>query len=466
MRFFVCKDKTKFTLQKYDTYGEWCYYHDDEVKLYKGQDYIVLYTGYLIEGDIEEACARWSFDEENGNFFAIKLTKDKFEISVDYFQNHKIFVARKYGTEISNYVPFMTCHERDIYKTYLEYGQKDAQSREFTREENTTWFEHINSYIPSYDYVNDSKLALAEEKWTDIDALTRYIDECMLDHSELIKSRYKNRFISLSEGIDSALQSQYFYNDPQYVYDMFPCHAGEDGLKYKKIAANNFPNVTHEQFDTCKGIEYTLQYLKDGSTRWASILPTMKQISDCEVKPDIVLYGVNGDEMFFRDLIPHLHMLLVEYKDERYLEAAIQNNIMEKEHHYGASYTLGTHKTTQTYLDEWFKEWITPEIDWDSAEYNMLKLLTPKFYTRAISTNNDVLTASLYNDRRIFHEVFKTPKSYLLGDSMDSPIQRNLLKRWDYDFVTPHKDVLYAVYEGIFYNIFRATWNRDISQNI
>jgi hypothetical protein len=466
MRFFVCKDKTKFVKHNWETYGQWCYYHDDEVKLYRGKDYIVLYTGYLIEGDIEEACARWSFDVENGNFFAIKLTREKFEISVDYFQNHKIFVARKYGTEISNYVPFMTCSREDINKTYLEYGQRDLQSREFTEEENTTFFEHINSYIPSYDYVGDCKTALKEEKWTDIEALTEYIDECMLSHSQLIKSRYENRFISLSEGIDSALQSQYFWNDKQYIYNMLPCHAGDDGLKYKKIAARNFPFVEHMEFDTNKGIEATIQYLKDGSTRWGSILPTMKQIADCKVKPDIVMYGVNGDEMFFRDLIPHLHMLMVEHKNERYLEAAIQNNIDEKKHHYGASYTLGTHKTTQTYLDEWFEEWIKPEIDWDSAEDNMLKLLTPKFYTRAISTNNNVLTASLYNDRRIYHEVFKTPKSFLLGDSMDSPIQRLLLEQKDYEFVTPHKDVLYAVYEGIFHNIFRATWYRDISQNI
>tara|TARA_A200000113_G_scaffold213128_1_gene215268 strand:+ start:840 stop:2240 length:1401 start_codon:yes stop_codon:yes gene_type:complete len=466
MKFFICKDSKKFTMQKYDTFGEWCFYRDDEVKLYKGQDYIVLYTGYLIEGDIEEACARWSFDNENGNFFAIKLTRDRFYIALDYFQNHKIFVARKYGTEISNHVPFMTCNPDDVNKTYLEYGQKDAQSREFSPEENTTFFEHVTSYIPSYDYVNDCKLALEEEKWTDIDALAEYIDKCMLSHADLIKSRYKNRFISLSEGIDSALQSQYFYNDPQYVYDMFPCHAGEDGRKYKEIAANNFPNVTHEQFDTCKAIEITHKYLKDGSTRWASILPTFKQISDCKVKPDIVMYGVNGDEMFFRDLIPHLHMLLVEHKGERYIEAAIQNIIDEKTHHYGACYTLGTHKTTQTYLDEWFEEWVTEDIDWENAEHNMLKLLTPKLYTRSISANNDVLTASLYNDRRIYHEVFKTPKSFLLGDSMDSPIQRMLLRKWDYEFVTPHKDMLYAVYEGIFYNIFNATYQRDIAQNI
>ena len=157
---------------------------------------------------------------------------------------------------------------------------------------------------------------------------------------------------------------------------------------------------------------------------------------------------------------------MVEHKSERYLEAAIQNIIDEKTHHYGASYTLGTHKTTQTYLDEWFEEWVTEDIDWENAEHNMLKLLTPKLYTRSISANNDVLTASLYNDRRIYHEVFKTPKSFLLGDSMDSPIQRKILNKFAFECETPHKDQLYAVYEGMFHNIFRATWYRDIAQNI
>ena len=466
MKFFICKDPNKFEKHEYTQYGQWCYYHDELVNVWKGPDYIVLYSGYLIEGDIEDACERWSFNNENGNFFAIKLTKREFEISVDYFQNHKIFVARQYGTEISNQISLMTCSMDDVNTTYLDYGQKDIQSREFTKKENTTFFRHINSFIPPYDYVGDCKRALEEEKWTDIDTLTEYIDECMSSHADLIKSRYKNRFISLSEGMDSALQSQYFYNDPQYIYDLWPCHAGEEGLKYKKITVSNFPNVTHERFDTCEAIKTTYKYLKDGSTRWACILPTFKQISDCAVKPDIVMYGCNGDEMFLRDLVPHLHLLMQEYKNERYLEAAIQNNMDEKKHHYGASYTLGTHKTTQTYLDEWFKEWITPEIDWENAEYNMLKHMTPKLYTRAISTNNDVLTASLYNDRRIYHEVFKTSKSFLLGDSLDSPIQRMLLKQKGYDFVTPHKDMLYAVYEGIFYNIFNATIQRDINQNI
>jgi hypothetical protein len=49
---------------------------------------------------------------------------------------------------------------------------------------------------------------------------------------------------------------------------------------------------------------------------------------------------------------------------------------------------------------------------------------------------------------------------------MDSPIQRELLKRFDYDFQTPHKDVLYAVYEPILLTIFDATVGRDISQHI
>jgi len=99
-------------------------------------------------------------------------------------------------------------------------------------------------------------------------------------------------------------------------------------------------------------------------------------------------------------------------------------------------------------------------------EYDMLKLLTPKFYTRAISCNNDVLTASLYNDRRIFHEVFKTKTKFLEDNAMDSPIQRKLLEKFDHKFTTPHKDALYADYDGIFSTIFHATVPLCMEQNI
>ena len=146
MRFFICKQRSKFTKKEPIRYGEWWIWADDDVTLYKGKDYIVLYSGYLIEGSMEDACERWSFDDENGNFFAIKLTKRHYDISIDYFQQHKIFVAHKYGIEISNHIPFMTCNKSDVVSKYLE----DVQCLEYSREENSTFYKRIQGWMPRY----------------------------------------------------------------------------------------------------------------------------------------------------------------------------------------------------------------------------------------------------------------------------------------------------------------------------
>lgn len=460
MRFFICKDPSKFTKREFKQYGEWCYHHDDKVSVWECDEYMVLYSGYLIEGDIEDACKRWSFKDENGNFFAIKLTKQNFEIGIDYFQQHKIFVAREYGIEITNWLPWMTIRESDLVRGDLGEG------RELTPEQSVTFYRHINTYCPKYyDYWGDARTALKEEKWTDLDALADYIHECMEQHSNLIKSRFKNRFISLSEGIDSALQSQYFYDDPQYMYNVVPCRADKEGLVWKQLTAKNFPNVTLDEYDTDYGIPDVFQYLKDSSSRLVDTMPTIKQI--VKHKPDVVLYGVNGDEMFFKGLYSYLHLLALENKSERYLEQVIRDEVEPKRHQYGASYTLGNQTTSQDYINKWFDEWLTyPDINWDKMEDGLLEIMTPKTYNKHIACNNDVITTSLYNDRRIYHEVFKTPKSFLLGDVMDSPIQRKLLDRFGYNFLTPHKDAVFASYEGMRYVIPQATLHRDIQQNL
>jgi hypothetical protein len=466
MRFFICKDYTKFKKHNYTQYGQWCYYHDELVNVWEGSDYIVIYSGYLIEGDIEEACERWSFDMENGNFFAIKLTKDNFEISVDYFQNHKIFTADKYGIEISNYLNWMTINKEDVVRNSLLY---DPLQREFDTEQTKTFFGHIHSVLPDYDYVGDCRKAYNSENRRNPDELAEYIHECMLQHSEVIKSKYGNRFISLSEGIDSALQSQYFYNDPQYMYTMSECYAAEDGQYYKRLVKENFPNVTFDVWDIDRSGEYTLRHLKDSSTRWATILPTMKQISECTNKPDIVMYGVNGDEMFFRDLIPHMQMLALEYYDEDVdiLIDKIRKDLYNKRDQYGATYTLGSSPSFDDYIEDFVNQWFGRDRTVEVSEDAMLIWMTPKLYTRAISQNNDVIAASLYNDRRIFHGVLKLPKSYLMKYAMDSPIQRKILEdKFGYVFQTPHKDALYADYTGIFDNIYEATVPDCMSQNV
>lgn len=466
MKFFICKDRNKFTKDwNIESFGDWFFIRDDKVSIHISNEFIVLYCGYLIEGDIHEVAANFSFHEQNGNFFAVKLTKDKFEISLDYFNNHKVFVGRKYGTEISNWLPYMTIQKEDITRNKLTY---DYLSREITPEECTTFFEHITSYLPPYDYMGDAKNALEEEKW-DIDELTEYIYDCMLEHANVIKNNYPNRFISMSEGIDSAIQSQLFKEDTQYCYHLDPCNAEEDGLIYKQKALSNYPNTSFYSHKVENHAEYTKKYLRDSSTRWASFLPTFYQIENCQTKPDIVMNGCNADEMFFRDLTPHLHRLCLKYydKDSRYIKQKIVGDIEDKKSQYGSTYTLGTHMTTDTYIDIYLDCWLrnSNSPDFERIKYEMIRLMTPKMYTRAISANNDIMCGSIYNDRRIYHEVFKTSDRFL-DDAMDSPIQRKILDKLNFNFETPRKDVVYADYEGIFDNIFDATVPHCLEQNL
>lgn len=468
MKYFICKDKNKFKKHEYDQYGHWFWYADDQVKIYQAEDYIVLYCGYLIEGDIVDACERLSFHEENGNFFAVKLTPEgDFELFLDYFNNHKIFVSRKYGTEISNWLPFMTCHEDDIAREGLVY---DMLQREFGKEESITLFDHIHNFLPPYDYMGDCKRAYEEDKWNEKE-LTDYIHECMSQHAEKIKSLYSKRFISLSEGIDSALQSQYFKDDPQYGYTMDPCDAGEKGLIWKQRQWDKFKDVSVFKFEVSKVKEYMDKYFFDSTTRWASILPTMIQVA--EAKPDIVMYGVNGDEMFFRDLTPHLHAICLHSIPKcdtiEQLKQLIRDDVKSKETMYGADYSIGDDHCPWDYVDIYFDYWLRGMPKWRDKlfiENEMYRQMTPKYYTRAISVNNDVMSGSLFNDRRIYHEVFKMNSDYLREEAMDSPIQRELLNRFGFEFETPCKDVLYADYDGMHENIFSSTVPHCLEQNI
>jgi len=466
VRFFICKDPSKFIKHSYKQYGEWCYYHDDKVSVWECDEYMVLYSGYLIEGDIEDACERWSFDDENGNFFAIKLTKRHYDISIDYFQQHKIFVAHKYGIEISNHIPFMTCNKSDVVSKYLE----DVQCLEYSREENNTFYKHIQGWMPRYDYLGDTKRALEEEKWKDLEPLADYIHECMEQHSNLIKSRFKNRFISLSEGIDSALQTQYFLDDPKYMYHVTPAEAGDDAMKYKQLTAKKFSDVSLEVLDLSKGVDLLAEHLVDSSNRGVDFLPTFMQLAKLDTKPDIVVYGSNGDEMCLHKLVPYLHYVMQNNRSKQpsLLKLHIKSEIEKRKHFYGASYTVGKHKNAMTYLDEWLYEWFRYDKrpEWDRAKYDMLKGWSPKLYNRNITVNSDVLCTSLYCDRRIFHEIKKTPKKFLLGDALDTPIQKMLLKRHNYEFITPHKDAVQADYQEMRESVFDATFSHDIGQNI
>lgn len=468
MKFFVCTNPKKIKNHEVKNFGKYYYCHDDEVNVHSGTGYVLLWQGYTIEQPIETLLDDWwSLQNANGNFFAVRILPHKIDYALDYFNNHKIFTSQIYGFELSNHLPWMTIQESDIVQKSLQY--EPFLRREFSGKERQTFFGHINSLLPSYRYTQDSRDAYESEVRNDPEELVDFIHECMSGHAQVIKDRYPNRFIALSEGIDSALQSHYFYEDPQYMYTVVPCLAGENGHKYKREIATHYPNVLFEEFDMNRAKEYTEKYLNDSSTRWATILPTMKQIADCEVKPDIVMYGVNGDEMFFRDLIPHMQMLAYEFwnEDQESVVSKLRKDIASKGGQYGATYTLGDDETFEEILEQFVGGWFNKDRSREDSLNAMVKWTTPKFYTRAISQNNDVMCGSLYNDRRIFHEVLKCPKGWLQEFGMDSPIQRKILKdKFDYELITPHKDALYAMYQGIFDNIFNSTVPKALVETV
>ena len=478
MRFFLCKDKSKFTKsQNIKQYGDWYFIHEDDVKVYEDNDHLVLYCGYLIEGDIIEACKNFSFDNQNGNFFAIKLTKDTHKISLDYFQNHKMYLSDKYGIEISNYMPYMTIKEEDIINTTALDATKLKYEREFNVDE--TFYNHIKFFIPPYDYLQDARDAFAQEVW-DIEKLTEYIYDCMKSHAQVIKAKYPLRYCSLSEGIDSCTQSLFFYDDLQLLYDISPCDAGAVHLRCIKETQERFPNTHHYTWHTEENREECIKYLTDSSCRHQYVLPTSKQIAMQEQQPNIVMYGVNGNEMFVRDFIPHMLLLCLTYyeHDTIKMKEKLHAEIDSKRSHYGVTYSLpsdGNWITTDTYVTAFMRQYFKEHIKekpylWKEKqktfEEGFLMATTPKLYTRVINTNDNIMCASIYNDRRIFHEVLKMKNHYLISDIMNGPIQRSIINKFEHKFTTPSNDVLAASYDTLYAATYEATHQRDLGQNI
>ena len=478
MRFFLCKDKSKFTKsQNIKQYGDWYFIHEDDVKVYEDNNHLVLYCGYLIEGDIIEACKNFSFDNQNGNFFAIKLTKDTHKISLDYFQNHKMYLSDKYGIEISNYMPYMTIKEEDIINTTALDATKLKYEREFNVDE--TFYNHIKFFIPPYDYLQDARDAFAQEVW-DIEKLTEYIYDCMKSHAQVIKAKYPLRYCSLSEGIDSCTQSLFFYDDLQLLYDISPCDAGAVHLRCIKETQERFPNTHHYTWHTEENREECIKYLTDSSCRHQYVLPTSKQIAMQEQQPNIVMYGVNGNEMFVRDFIPHMLLLCLTYyeHDTIKMKEKLHAEIDSKRSHYGVTYSLpsdGNWITTDTYVTAFMRQYFKEHIKekpylWKEKqktfEEGFLMATTPKLYTRVINTNDNIMCASIYNDRRIFHEVLKMKNHYLISDIMNGPIQRSIINKFEHKFTTPSNDVLAASYDTLYAATYEATHQRDLGQNI
>jgi len=487
MRFFICKDKSKFTKDwNVKQYGEWYFMHESDVEIYEAEDFIVLYCGYLIESDMQEVCKNFSFKEANGNFFAVKLTKDNYELALDYFQNHKLFTGDKHGIEITNYIPYMTIKEEDIVRKNVT---ADEYERELTAEERTTYYDQIFIFDPGYDYIQDAKDAFEQELWQDQKNLTDYIHKCMKQHAEVIKEKYPVRMCALSEGVDSALQGQFFKEDKQLLYILKPCDSGENSIKYIKYTQDQFPNTHCMTFESKDNRQHYLDHLVDSSTRWQSIIPSLKQLKLQDEMPNIFMYGGNGNEMFCRDLIPHMLFLCLKYYNTNTtkMKEDFLADINQKHNLYGSTYSMpeesmaigrpksgslsphGFSALVNKFMGKWFgasgKHYLATR-KYEEFENALLRLTTPKLYTRVITNNINIMSSSLYSDRRIFYEFLKSDNKVLGGMAMDAPIQKALLDKYNYNFITPRNDIVGANYELLYKSSYEATIDHDLEQNI
>lgn len=489
MRFFICKDKSKFTKDwNVEKFGDWYFMREDDVELFEGKDYIILWCGYLIEGDMRNVLKNFSFRNANGNFFAIKLTKTDYQIELDYFQNHKLFVGDKYGIEITNYMPYMTIKKEDIVRKHVV---PDEHEREHTPAEKTTYYDRIFIYDPKYDYIGDAKKAFAQNFWHDQNELTEHIHKCMKQHSEVIKAKYPKRMSALSEGIDSCLQGQFFREDKQLLYILNPCDSGENHKKYIEYTASQFPDTHILTFEAKDNRQHCIDNLIDSSCRWQSMMPTLKQVKMQDEKPDMLMYGGNGNEMFCRDLIPHMLYLCLKYyeKDTEKMKENLLKDISGKHNLYGSMYSMPaeelgggadanmvlTHHGFSALVNKFMGNMFGNEANrmhylqkksYEEFEYVLMNLTTPKLYTRVIAGNLNIMSSSLYSDRRIFYEFLKSEDRWLSGNAMDAPIQRALLDKYNYKFITPRNDIVGAPYEELYSTSYEATIDHDLEQNL
>ena len=73
MKFFISKTK-----KLKNKFGNWYFWHDKKVKSQSNSDSLILYHGYTINDSIENYLTDFNhLQEQDGNFFAIKITQDK-----------------------------------------------------------------------------------------------------------------------------------------------------------------------------------------------------------------------------------------------------------------------------------------------------------------------------------------------------------------------------------------------------
>ena len=497
MKFFI-SNKEKLT----NKHGQWYWWADKKCNVTQNEEHLVIYSGYVIEEPIDEIVFRdpHLLENSNGTFWAVILTKTSVKVIVDYFCQSKIFYRQTDRIEITNAMYLFPFNSKDIdmpeVMNRLNIPEKERNYKVLTTFERwetfiLDWASYTDSgpnlgirqYSPSKcktifkntfilepDHcleVVDNILNIKRIHNTHksiMDALSptipafntsaeieEYIHFCMDSHASVIKQNYKNITSSLSEGIDSVLQDQYFPESKKIMYHFAPSNGPFD---YKQKANNKTKNknvqVGHFPLDKDSISKIAGEVMNDPSCFYWDTLPTQWQLANMKNKPDVLLFGQNGDNMFMHKPFFYYEYMFVKQIPKK---ISVQQKLEEfnkalddfKDCYSSRDNLWGQPiKTWQETFPDQTKEELIKELETDSEDAwkeDFARKNTPGLYNREISHAGDTLVTSLYCDKRIFYKVMSMPENIMLESIKEAQIQKNILKsKFNYTFETPYKD--------------------------
>ena len=315
----------------------------------------------------------------------------------------------------------------------------------------------------------------SEPEFTDRDELEGYIHKCFEEHADVIKQQYKGKYIvsSVSEGIDSATQDVYFPDAHKLAYSFDPPNCPldfkQDMVRYWKDRGNNVRwdvlDIRNENIE-----KITKEHIKDPTCFYWDSGPSYWQMGILDKKPEVILYGQCGDQMFLHKsffFFEYVFCQVMKRKDltsEEKLEqfnkevAHFKNKFeADKIKDWTAEDNLTNYyssldnileepksPTWETAFPKTSKEDLIKELETgheDDWMHDFTKKMTPPLYNREVSTNADALVTSLYCDKRIFFKVANASHDIMLDSIKHCTIQKNILRKYhDYYIRTPSKD--------------------------
>ena len=449
MRFIVSDH-----IEGSQSFGKWKYTCFGDVRTWSDGERLCLWFGYGIEQNIEEVIRNNpnSVKDINGKFCVVMLWRDSMQVIVDYFCQTKVYYNTQNGLTVTNHLPLLPLGKQDVdYKIIEKFSQgwskgeplyacKSAENMKYIDEwnqfstDNTVFFKtksmprdhciehsggktHIKKIHNTQ--VNNFKAFQSKLDWSTAQ-LEDQIHECMTQHSTVIKKEFSNICSSISEGIDSTLQDQYFEADVRVMYHPADPNT-ELELPPKQAMIRQYEtknrNINFDVFNVTDIGTITDSNTKDPMLSYLDTVPTIWQVNKLYDRPDMLLYGQCADEMFMH--VPKFLLARVPPPHRtRYQES------------YG-----GKKSPARPFIDPYNGTWLE---DWQTAFSHMA---VPNLYNRDIENQTGVMTTSLYSDRRIFNLVHRMPADVQLESMAHVTPQKNICKdKFNFLFQTKQKD--------------------------